>query len=126
MATKTPIIPNDPRARFGRRGEDLAAAFFVAKGFRVVDRNWRTRFGEIDLIIEKDRKTHFVEVKTRHTRAYGNPEEAITRTKILHFTRTVELYLRAHPAITEFQMDALAILAEPQKTPEFHYIETIS
>ena len=125
MASETPIVPNDPRAQFGRRGEDLASLFFRARGFRVLDRNWRTRLGEIDLIVEKDGRVHFIEVKTRRSTAYGNPEEAITQTKLRHLSRTIELYLRAHPAIRHYQAGALAILTEPRKPAEFHYIEQI-
>jgi putative endonuclease len=116
----------DPRRRFGNRGEDLAAVFFISKGFRVVARNWSCRVGEIDLICERDGVTHFVEVKTRKTTEYGNPEDAITRTKLLHLRRAIESYLlssRTPPK--RYQADALAILEEPGKPPEFHYVENV-
>jgi len=115
----------DPRRRFGDRGEDLAAAFFTLRGFRVICRNWSCRMGEIDLICEKDGIVHFVEIKTRRSTTYGHPEEAITRTKLEHFRRAIETYLRsAQPAPREYQADALAITVTDGK-PEFHYIENI-
>lgn len=115
----------DPRRRFGDRGEDLAAAFFIARGFRVIGRNWSCRLGEIDLIVERNGTTHFVEVKTRRTMTYGHPEEAITRTKLEHLRRAVEMYLRSvQPSPTKYQADALAITITDGK-PDFHYVEQI-
>jgi putative endonuclease len=58
-------LATDPRRRFGDRGEDLAADFFIQNGFRLIERNWNCRLGEIDLIVEKQGKVHFVEVKIR-------------------------------------------------------------
>lgn len=116
----------DPRRKFGSRGEDRAAAFFSSRGFKVVERNWSCRWGEIDLICEKDGVIHFIEVKTRRTTEYGNPEEAITPTKLAHLRRTVEFYLMTEPAPpARYQVDALAILAVPNEKPEYYYIENI-
>ncbi|MFZ2804186.1 MAG: YraN family protein [Patescibacteria group bacterium] len=119
-------IPADPRRRFGNRGEDLAAAFFIGRGFRIVGRNWNCRAGEIDLIVEREEKLHFVEVKTRRSLAYGYPEASITRKKLQHFARAIELYLRAmtFPSIN-YQADALAILVKHDGPPEYHYVEHI-
>lgn len=117
---------SDPRKKFGGRGEDRAAAFFSSRGFKVVGRNWACRMGEIDLICEKDGVTHFIEVKTRRTTEYGNPEEAITPTKLAHLRRSVEFYLMTEPAPpARYQVDALAILAVPNEKPEYYYIENI-
>lgn len=114
------------RRKFGNRGEDFAAAFFTSKGFRVVDRNWTCKLGEIDLIVEKDGCTHFVEVKTRQTMTFGYPEEAITRTKLRHLARAIEVYLTQHPGVErKYQADALAILVLEGQDPDFHYIEQI-
>lgn len=69
---------------------------------------------------------HFVEVKTRRTATYGYPEEAITRRKLEHLRRSIEVYLqsmRVQPG--GYQADALAITLLPGSKPEFHYIECI-
>ncbi len=113
----------DPRRRFGDCGEDLAAAFFMARGFRIIGRNWSCRLGEIDLVCEKNGVIHFIEVKTRRTGTYGYPEEAITPAKLLHFSRAIESYLLQHPA-TAYQAGALAITIS-HGTPEYHYVEQI-
>lgn len=114
------------RREFGNRGEDLAAVFFTERGFRVVHRNWACALGEIDLIVEKEGRTHFIEVKTRQTLTFGYPEESITRTKLKHLARAVEVYIVQHPLIRRtYQVDALAILMLGGQPPDFHYIEQI-
>src|SRR5689334_23063290 len=60
-----PQVPKDPRHRFGRYGEDIAARFVAAKGYRILERNVRTPFGEIDLICLDSDVVVFVEVKAR-------------------------------------------------------------
>ncbi|MFH1620834.1 MAG: YraN family protein [Patescibacteria group bacterium] len=114
----------DPRRRFGDKGEDLAAAFFISRGFSVVERNWSCRLGEIDLIVERGGVTHFVEVKTRRSLTFGYPEESITPTKLKHLSRAIEIYLR-DKNIQNYRVDALAIIAESGKRPEYHYVENI-
>lgn len=116
----------DERRKFGDRGEDLATAFFSSHGFRIVQRNWTSRVGEIDLICEKNGVTHFVEVKTRRTLEYGNPEEAVTPTKLRHVRYAVESYLRSvSTPPKDYQIDVLAITALPGQKPEFHYVEGV-
>lgn len=122
--TMNPVT--DPRRRFGNRGEDLAAVFFLKRGFRVVERNWSCRLGEIDLVVEKDGIYHFVEVKTRRSLAYGYPEEAIHGKKLRHLARAIEAYLASSPAhVQQYQADALAILVPPGQEPAYHFVEYI-
>lgn len=119
-------ISTDPRRQFGNRGEDLAAVFFLKRGFRIVTRNWSCRLGEIDLVIEKAGKVHFVEVKTRRSLAYGYPEEAITRAKLRHLARAIEVYVaQSGFSIRQYQADALAIMVREGQMPEYHYVEAI-
>jgi putative endonuclease len=69
------------RRELGRSGEDAVAAWYEVQGYQVVERNWRCREGELDLIVRKGRTYVFCEVKTRTTDAFGAPQEAVTRTK---------------------------------------------
>ncbi len=71
------------RQRLGAGGEDRVAAWYVARGWEVLDRNWRCRDGEIDLVCGRRGHLVFCEVKTRSSLAFGHPAEAVTRTKQL-------------------------------------------
>jgi putative endonuclease len=65
------------RLELGRAGEERVAQWYVARGYRVVDRNWRCRIGELDLVLARDRWAIFCEVKTRSSLDYGHPAEAV-------------------------------------------------
>jgi putative endonuclease len=77
----------------GAHGEELAAKHLAASGYRLLDRNWRWRQGEIDLVVEKGGEIVFVEVKTRRSHAFGTPEEAVTRAKQRKLIRAAQAYL---------------------------------
>jgi putative endonuclease len=71
----------DPRRRLGSAGEDAVAAWYENAGYRVVDRNWRCREGELDLVVSRGDTLGFCEVKTRASTRFGAPVEAVTATK---------------------------------------------
>lgn len=81
----------------GRKGEQLACQILEEKGYRVIDRNWRCRYGEIDIIcFDPHLQTLiFVEVKTRRTPAYGGAKAAISTQKYLRMRRLTGLWLDA-------------------------------
>ena len=65
----------------GRAGEDLAAAWYESRGYRVLDRNWRIRQGEIDLVVAAGGTVVFCEVKLRSSKRFGSGAEAVDRRK---------------------------------------------
>jgi len=71
----------DPRRRLGVAGEDAVARWYEAAGYEVVDRNWRCRDGELDLVALRGDTLVFCEVKTRASTKFGAPFEAVTATK---------------------------------------------
>jgi putative endonuclease len=84
------------RRALGARGEALAARWYEAHGYTVVDRNWRCRDGELDLVLVGGRTLVFCEVKTRSSDAYGSPAEAVTRTKQQRLRRLAMRWLDDH------------------------------
>ena len=85
-----------PRSRLGALGETVAAAHLEAQGLNVVDRNFRTRYGEVDLIAEDSGTLVFVEVKTRRSLAFGAPEESVTPRKRARLANVAAAYLQLH------------------------------
>lgn len=85
----------------GRTGEDEAEKILKRKGYRILERNFRTRFGEIDIVAEDKDCLVFVEVKKRNTRAFGNPFHAVNRQKRQHLVKSALLYMKSHDAFNK-------------------------
>lgn len=79
--------------QIGKAGEDLAVSFLQGKGFKVIERNFRTAYGEIDIICELSGGLVLVEVKTRRSHRFGLPQEAITPAKIRHLKKAAYVFL---------------------------------
>lgn len=86
----------DARRATARRGERLAALLLIAKGYRVVARNWRCASGEIDLVCRDGATLVFVEVKARRSGAAGDPEDAVDARKRARLVRLAQAYLAQH------------------------------
>lgn len=107
-------LKNRYRQNIGKWGESAAAQFLERQGCAVIAVNVRTPEGEIDLIVELNGELRFVEVKTRTTAGFGNPEESITRTKFEHMSRAAERYLVDHDqASGTWHLDVIAINGKP-------------
>ena len=81
------------RHETGKTGEDLACDFLLKKNFEIIERNFRCKIGEIDIISKDKEELVFVEVKTRTQKMYGNPAEAIDIKKKKHIYRAAEYYM---------------------------------
>ncbi|OGK10095.1 hypothetical protein A2767_00545 [Candidatus Roizmanbacteria bacterium RIFCSPHIGHO2_01_FULL_35_10] len=77
----------------GKKGEQEASKFLKSKGYRIIEQNFHTHWGEIDLIAVKDSKLSFIEVKTRSNNHFGKPYESMTIHKINHLRRPVQYFL---------------------------------
>lgn len=116
----------DQRKAFGDAGEDLAASFLEGKGMRVIARNARTAFGEIDLVCELRDALVFAEVKTRQTDDFGNPEEAITAAKFRHMRASAEAWTEEHGCVSRaWRLDVVAILLLPGREPDIVHFEAV-
>jgi putative endonuclease len=85
------------RAELGRWGEQLAAEYLIGLGWTVVDRNWRCRAGELDLVARDGELIVVCEVKTRATDRYGAPVAAVGYRKATRLRRAAAAWLAAHP-----------------------------
>ena len=82
------------RKNVGDIGEDYAADMLTNSGYRIIERNYRTKVGEIDIIAIRDGVLHFVEVKTRNGFGYGYPSESVTEVKQRRIRKAAEQYLQ--------------------------------
>ena len=99
------------KRQVGIRGEDIAAAWYEAHGYQIVDRNWRCRDGELDLVLRNGRQVVFCEVKHRTGLGFGAPAEAITREKKQRIRHLAARWLQdAKPRPAEIRFDVAAIL----------------
>jgi putative endonuclease len=98
------------RRRRGRAGEERAAAWYVERGWEIVDRNWRVREGEIDLVVRRGATLVFCEVKTRSSDRFGTAAEAVTPAKQRRVRMLARRYLAAggvHAAEVRFDVAAV-------------------
>jgi putative endonuclease len=119
-----------PELRRGRRltnkssgawGEDLALRYLLRRGYRLVERNYRKRRGEIDLIVRDGDVLVFVEVKLRRSTGFGDPLEAVTARKQATIRSLAEQYLAENqPDFDTVRFDVIGILATPPETRMDH------
>ena len=83
----------DQRKEKGKRGEDLAVIALEREHYKIIERNYCIREGEIDIIAEKDDIIYFIEVRSKSNNDYGSAAESITKTKKQKITKTAEKYL---------------------------------
>jgi putative endonuclease len=101
----------DGRRVLGARGESLIADRYLAGGYEILDRNWRCRQGELDLVVHRDRVLVFCEVKTRSSDRFGAPIEAITREKRQRIRVLAGRWLDEHkPVVREVRFDVASVL----------------
>ena len=93
----------------GSCGEDAACEYLKAHGCEIVERNMRTRCGEIDIIARDGGCLVFVEVKTRGSDSFGTPAEAVTYYKRRNIIRAAELYLMKNPTDSDIRFDVVEV-----------------
>jgi len=106
----------------GRWGEKTAREFLLQRGYKIIAQNFRTPYGEIDLIAQQDNFIVFVEVKTRTSNIMGLPEESITLRKRQHMIAAAEYYA-AESEIDHWQIDVISIEGRPGSEPKITYFE---
>jgi putative endonuclease len=111
--------------RIGTEAEDVAVHALRRAGYRIVDRNVRFKFGEIDAVCEKDGALVFVEVKAKRAPHHGSPFEAVTPRKQRQIARLAEAYLQRHPPAGRVcRFDVVAVRLGPGGEP--HAVEILA
>lgn len=122
---------NQSRQELGSWGEAYAANYLRDHGYEIISRNVRTPYGEIDIIaqqtsknVEEEIMTVFVEVKTRTSKSFGYPEEAITPRKQINLVSAAQHYLQEHPEMDmHWRIDVIAIERYPKRQPTINHFE---
>lgn len=104
----------------GQFGENLATKHLHAKGFKIIDRNFRAGKLEIDIIAEHDEKLVIVEVKTRHTAEIGEPWKAVTKQKQRQLIKAANSYISARDVHSETRFDIVSIVHNSHRTSIEH------
>lgn len=112
------MVEDAQRKRIGRIGETIAAQFLERKGFKVVERNYRKPWGEIDIIAEKGNMVRFVEVKAVSRESLPDvsremdyrPEEMVDARKLRKLARTAALYMEVQNDKREYQIDVVGVI----------------
>ncbi|QYK50120.1 MAG: YraN family protein [Anaerolineales bacterium] len=112
-----------PRQQLGRWGEQAAASYLQARGYTLLAHNLRTPHGEIDLLMRKEDRLIFVEVKTRRSTQFGPPEGSVTLTKQAHLIAAAESYMQTQPADIEWRIDVIAVYRQPGGETEITHFE---
>ena len=101
------------KQRIGKNGEDMAISYLQSRGYKIIERNYKTKFGEIDIIAADGEYIVFVEVKKRFSKEYGPPELSITRSKRLHIAKSALSYIKLKKLINRpVRFDVIALTAE--------------
>jgi len=112
------------RLALGAWGEEQAAEYLRLQGMKILQRNYRTPVGEIDIIAKNKKFLVFVEVKTRRGVAFGSPQEAVGERKQRQIIRTCQWYLQEHKCgKLQPRFDVAAVLSEKDGTAQITYLE---
>jgi putative endonuclease len=114
------------RKKLGNRGEKIAAKFLRKQGYRIIEKNYHSRLGEIDIVAKENESIVFVEVKTRCSTDFGLPEEALSYDKRRRLSKLALGYL-AHRRIkdTNCRFDVVSILMDTNKVRKVNHIKLI-
>ncbi len=108
----------------GARGETLAESFLLKQGYEILDKNYRCKIGEIDIVAKRGNRVAFVEVKARKTNLRGRPEEAVNDIKQKKLLSLASWYLKEKRIQNAFvEMDVVAVSWAENGKPEIKWIQ---
>jgi putative endonuclease len=106
------VALNKKASELGTRGEEFTSSYLIQNGYRILDRNWRIKEGEIDIVARSaSNEIVFVEVKTRSTPAFGDPLESISAEKLNRLQRLALAWLATHQLLgSPYRIDVAGIM----------------
>ena len=109
----------------GEWGESEAEKYLNLKGYQIIDKNFYTPYGEIDIICRKGNNLIFVEVKTRRNTTFGNPEVSINQRKLEHMENSAKYYVQENEFSGTWQIDAISISKNNSSQVEIVHFENV-
>ncbi len=107
----------------GELGENIALEFLTKKGYNLIERNYHSRFGEIDIIMKNRKYLIFVEVKLRKNSIYGTPAEFVTQSKQRKLILTAEKWLSDNKTSLQPRFDVIEIYMHEGSSVKINHIE---
>lgn len=122
---KLPLVHSQS---LGKLGEETATTYLVKQGYRIIQRNFKARYGELDIICVKDDTLVVVEVKTRIGEEFGKPEESVTPWKLREVVKTAQYYKLLHEELPEsMRIDVIGIQFDDTEAPiYFNHIQNVT
>jgi putative endonuclease len=113
--------------QLGNRGEEMAVAYLRRRGYRILERNYRTRMGEIDVIAKREAVLVFVEVKTGRSCSFGPPQDRVNHRKRAHLIRAASAYMMdKENGESHCRFDVIAIMVDGKKARLTHIVDAFS
>lgn len=104
------------RQKLGKKGEEIASRYLSSKGFRIIEKNFRKKYSEVDIVGIDDKTLVFVEVKTRIGTKFGIPEDAITSWKIRSLIRSAQYYKLLNPHLPDsMRIDVVTVFFKSEQ-----------
>tara|TARA_R100000935_G_scaffold25393_2_gene45232 strand:+ start:134 stop:493 length:360 start_codon:yes stop_codon:yes gene_type:complete len=104
----------------GKKGEELAVAYLLKNGYKIVSRNFRHQKAEVDIIARKESTLAIIEVKTRSTPDFGNPQDFVKSKQIQNLVKAVDFFVTDHNLDVEVRFDIIAIIKNKAGTKIEH------
>ncbi len=106
----------------GKKGEQLAVDFLLKNGYKIIERNYRFDKAEVDIIAKKENILAVIEVKTRSTTDFGNPQDFVKPKQIKNLVKAVDEYINENDLDLEVRFDIIAIVKK-KKGFEIEHLE---
>ena len=106
--------------QLGHKGEEIATNYLIKNGYQILEKNWRFKKAEIDIIAKKNSTIIAVEVKTRTSNYFGNPQDFVNKKKIKLLVEAMDQYILSKNLDVEVRFDIIAIIENKNQTKIEH------